>query len=82
VLYSAILSDPERVGHGREGFYFGENGEYTVVDAAKAIGEALYALGKVKTPEPSEYTEADLKKYFGVCDICLPYHLIFTFAAS
>lgn len=49
--------------HGREGFYFGESGEYRLLDAAKVYTAALHELGKSKTPEPTTYTKEDIDKY-------------------
>ncbi|KAG5652021.1 hypothetical protein H0H81_006574 [Sphagnurus paluster] len=36
ILYDWIKTNPE-TGHGREGFYFGENGEHTLYDVGKAV---------------------------------------------
>jgi hypothetical protein len=47
--------------HGREGFYFGENGEYTLYEASKAVAEALFAYRKVKSLELTEFTQAEYK---------------------
>ena len=46
VLYNSIVLRPI-TGHGRQGYYFGENGEYTHYEA-KAVAEALVdkRLGK------------------------------------
>lgn len=65
VLLDAALERPDEVGHGREGFYFGENGEHTLLDISKEIGKALVALGKAKTDEVTSFTQADLDKYYG-----------------
>jgi hypothetical protein len=64
-LYDAILAD-EAVDHGRNGYYFGASGEHSLYDVGKAIGEALVALGKSKSPEPTTFSQAELDKYFGV----------------
>jgi len=61
VLYDAIVSNPA-TGHGRTGFYFGENGEYTLYEVSKTIAEAMLALGMGKTLEPTPYTEEEYKK--------------------
>jgi hypothetical protein len=63
VLYDSIVSNPSNTGHGREGFYFGENGEHTLYDVGKAIGEALVAIGKTDNPEPTTLTKEELDKY-------------------
>ncbi|KAG7089743.1 hypothetical protein E1B28_011397 [Marasmius oreades] len=63
ILYDSISSNPT-TGHGREGFYFGENGEHSLYEAAKGIGEALVKLGKAETSEPNSFTEEEVTKYF------------------
>jgi hypothetical protein len=68
VLYNSIVSDPA-TAHGREGIYFGENGEHTVHDIAKAIGEALTEIGKVDNPEPTILTKEEIDKYFHVSSL-------------
>ncbi|KAJ7103955.1 hypothetical protein B0H15DRAFT_46 [Mycena belliarum] len=62
-LYDAIVAD-ETTGHGRNGFYFGANGEQDFYGLTKAIGKALVALGKSASPEPTTFTQAELGKYF------------------
>ncbi|KAI0030933.1 hypothetical protein K488DRAFT_53121 [Vararia minispora EC-137] len=51
--------------HGREGYFFGENGEYRLVDAARTYTKALHGLGNSKTPEPAPFTTEEAQKYFG-----------------
>jgi nucleoside-diphosphate-sugar epimerase len=63
VLYDSIVTDPA-TGHGREGIYFGINGEHSLYDVAKAIGEAIVALGKADNPEPTTFTKEEIDKYF------------------
>ena len=65
MLYDAIVRDPETVGHGREGYYFGENGEHSWYSISRAIGEALVDLGISTDPEPTTFTDAELIKYLG-----------------
>ena len=65
ILFDATLSDPN-LAHGREGYYFAENGEYRLHDVAKAYSQALYDLGKGKSPEPTTYSADEVEKYFGV----------------
>lgn len=65
VLYDSIITNPA-TGHGREGFYFGENGEHTLYDVGKAIGEALVAIGKTDNPEPTTLTKEEIDRYFQV----------------
>jgi len=63
-LYDAIVADAD-TGHGRDGFYFGASGEHSLYDVGKAIGEALVALGRSDSAEPTTFTQAELDKYFG-----------------
>ncbi|KAI0920653.1 hypothetical protein AcV5_010335 [Taiwanofungus camphoratus] len=65
ILLDAIAESPERVGHGREGIYFGENGEHTGYDISKAIAQALVELGVSKSAVPTLYTTEELVKYWG-----------------
>ena len=60
VLYDAILEG--KAGHGRDGYYFGENGHYLFKDVSAKIGEALYDLGVSETPEPNAFTEEEYKQ--------------------
>jgi len=52
------------LAHGRNGFYFGENGEYVNYDLSKAVSEALYSKGKVKSTTPTAFTEDEMAKYY------------------
>lgn len=63
VVFRAALAGT--APHGREGIYFGENGEYRHIDAARVYTEALHALGKSKTPEPTMFSQEEMDKYFG-----------------
>lgn len=65
ILLDVTLSDPN-LAHGREGYYFAENGEYKLHDVAKAYSQALYDLGKGKSPDPTTYSADEAQKYFGV----------------
>lgn len=65
ILLDATLSDAN-LAHGREGYYFAENGEYRLYDVAKAYSQALHDLGKGKSPEPTTYSTDEVQKYFGV----------------
>ncbi|EED78581.1 predicted protein [Postia placenta Mad-698-R] len=68
VLFDAITANPEGVGHGWEGFYFGENDEHTWYDVGKAISKALVDLGIGGTDEPTELTDEELTRYWGSVD--------------
>ncbi|KNZ81922.1 hypothetical protein J132_10201, partial [Termitomyces sp. J132] len=64
VLYDSIKNNPA-TGHGREGFYFGENGEHTLYQIGKAISEALVEIGRGNSPEPTTFSKEEVQKYFG-----------------
>lgn len=70
VLLESIWSNPA-TGHGREGIYFGENGEHSLYEIGKAVGEAMVDLGKSEFSEPTTFTKEEINKYFGVGDFLL-----------
>jgi len=63
VLFNSIKTN-SATGHGREGIYFGENGEHTMYEVGKFIGDALVALGKSDSSEPTTFTKEEIRKYF------------------
>ena len=65
VLFNNIMNNPDKVGHGWQGFYFAENGEHRWLDISKAIGQAMFELKLTENPEPTEFTVAELTHYFG-----------------
>ncbi|KAI5997250.1 hypothetical protein F5J12DRAFT_851731 [Pisolithus orientalis] len=60
IVYENALSG--KAGHGREGFYFGENGEHKLYDLSKVVAQELYNVGRGKSPEPAPFTEEDYKR--------------------
>ncbi|KAF8158469.1 hypothetical protein B0H34DRAFT_846653 [Crassisporium funariophilum] len=64
VLFDAIRTNPSGVPHGREGYYFAENCEYSAEEVARAISEALVDLGVGTSREPSAFTEEECGKYW------------------
>ncbi|PFH53083.1 hypothetical protein AMATHDRAFT_84076 [Amanita thiersii Skay4041] len=68
VLYDAIAANPNALAHGHDGIYIGENGEHTMYEVGKALGQAMVELGKATNPEPTTFTKADIDKYFGGSD--------------
>ncbi|KAI9439805.1 hypothetical protein H4582DRAFT_1549586 [Lactarius indigo] len=64
IILDAALSN-SNTPHGREGYYFGASDEYKLYDLAKAYSQALYDLGKGKSPEPTPFTAEEAQKYFG-----------------
>ncbi|KAI9061107.1 NAD-P-binding protein [Trametes sanguinea] len=65
VLFDSAVSNPDKTGHGWEGFYFGENGEHSWYQISRAIGDALVELGITDDPEPTPFSKDELIKYFG-----------------
>lgn len=66
VLYDAIVQrGPDNVGHGDHGYYFIENGEHSWVELTKEIGKSLADLKIIDNPEPTQFTDEELAKYFG-----------------
>jgi hypothetical protein len=72
VLFDRIRANPEGTPHGREGFFFGANGEHTLYDVGKKIAEALLELGVGQSPEPTSFTEEEVERYFQVRGQYLP----------
>lgn len=72
-LYNAIKTNPDKVGHGRKGYYFGLNGEHTLYDVSKELGRAMVAVGKSSSEEPTTFTKEEINKYF---QASLSLHLI------
>ncbi|KAL1949313.1 hypothetical protein VTO73DRAFT_8194 [Trametes versicolor] len=71
LLYCTIIERAlagDDIGHGREGFYFGENGEHTMLDIAKTMGADLEEMGLAGTADPSTFNKTELDKYFGGSD--------------
>lgn len=65
VILDNILAGKE-IGHGREGYYFGENGEHRLYDISKAIGESLVQLGKSTSAEPTTFSQQEEQDFFRV----------------
>jgi len=61
-LFDAIISG-KNPGHGREGYYFGENGEYALYQVCHAVGKSLFKLGKVSQDTPVDLTPEERDKY-------------------
>ena len=65
LLFDAILQNgADNVGHGLHGYYFAGNDEASWRDIARAIGDALRALGRTRDAEPTPFTDAELAQYF------------------
>lgn len=64
-LFDTVRTDPERTGHGWEGYYFLENGHSSWGDIARAIGRALVELGVAPASEPTTFTSDEIVKFWG-----------------
>ncbi|GLB40153.1 putative NAD-P-binding protein [Lyophyllum shimeji] len=64
VVYNTAMNNPA-MGHGREGYFFGENGEHSLYQVGKAIAETLLVVGRGVSPEPTPFTKEEIDKYFG-----------------
>lgn len=66
ILFDAIRTQPDLAGHGSEGYYFAENGQYSALEVARAISENLVDLGAGESREPAAFTAEESEKFFGV----------------
>lgn len=64
-VFDAAMKGPDGTGHGREGYYFGENGEHRVGEISEVLAELLHEMKRAKNPEPTIFTDEELQKYFG-----------------
>ncbi|RDX57050.1 NAD-P-binding protein, partial [Lentinus brumalis] len=65
LLFDKALNNPAKLGHGREGYYFAENGEHSLYALCKAIGTGLVEAGRADDAEPTEFTAEERAKIFG-----------------
>ncbi|EIW52407.1 NAD-P-binding protein [Trametes versicolor FP-101664 SS1] len=63
-MLDTILSNPEKVSHGREGYFFGANEEFSGREGVQAVSDALFALGRIPSPEVVKYSLDGLAKYY------------------
>ncbi|KAL1762273.1 hypothetical protein FB107DRAFT_254115 [Schizophyllum commune] len=68
-LLDAVLEDPSKVPHGREGYFFGAADEFTWYEASQVIGEAMVKLGKAKDAEPTSFTKEEIEKFLSGYDL-------------
>ena len=64
-LFDAAIFNPERVSHGREGYFFVESSEYSGLEIIRTVGEALVEFGLITEAEPDVFTAEERTKYFG-----------------
>lgn len=65
VLFDAAMSASSNIAHGREGFYFGENGEHTWYSISKEISRVLHEKNAGAGDDPTPFTPDELVKYWG-----------------
>ncbi|KAL0569750.1 hypothetical protein V5O48_012211 [Marasmius crinis-equi] len=65
LLFKAVLKDPRVVPHGKEGHFLIGADEHKSIQWYSEIAKVLFDLGKVKSPEPTRFTEEEAKQYFG-----------------
>ncbi|WOO80733.1 putative protein [Vanrija pseudolonga] len=67
-LYALVYRQATAPGpgdHGENGYFFGETGEYSLLQAYEAIGAQLFALGLVESPTPKPLSDDEIDKYIG-----------------
>ncbi|KAI0331856.1 NAD-P-binding protein [Cubamyces sp. BRFM 1775] len=62
-LFDAALQEPEKVSHGREGYFFVDNGELEVRQLLQPIADTLFSLGRISTRELVPYAPGEAGKY-------------------
>lgn len=58
ILLDAILENPSKAAHGREGYSFVESDEHETLELTNTIGQVLQKLGAITKAKPSILTEA------------------------
>ncbi|KAI0635602.1 NAD-P-binding protein [Trametes polyzona] len=64
-LFDTLLTTPEKVSHGRDGYFFGANGEASLVDTLKVFAEVLHSEGRIPSPEVVNLSLEEMAKYYG-----------------
>ncbi|KAF7791748.1 hypothetical protein EIP86_002772 [Pleurotus ostreatoroseus] len=64
-IFDAATRRPAETPHGREGFFFVENGEHTWYSISKEISRILVQKGIGYSGEPTAFTVDELVKYWG-----------------
>ncbi len=60
----AWTAPPEKVSHGREGYFFGVNDEFSAREGLQPVADALFALKRISSPELAKYSFDDIAKYY------------------
>lgn len=64
-LFDTTLNNPEKVSHGREGYFFGANDEFSAREGIVPVADSLFTHGRISSPELVKYSFEDISKYFG-----------------
>ncbi|KAL1940279.1 hypothetical protein VTO73DRAFT_9231 [Trametes versicolor] len=64
-MFDALLRTPEKVSHGRAGYFIGENGEFVARENLQTIADALFAAGRISSPKLVQYSDANIGPYYG-----------------
>ncbi|EIW57265.1 NAD-P-binding protein [Trametes versicolor FP-101664 SS1] len=64
-LFDALLNNPESVSHGRDGYFFVENGELSMSAVLTAVADALSALGRIPSRSLVACSEQEMGAYYG-----------------
>ncbi|KAH9914493.1 NAD(P)-binding protein [Epithele typhae] len=51
IILRRLVSSPASITHGRDGYFFAENGEHLWLDLSRRVAEALFALGAIESAE-------------------------------
>ncbi|KAI0767999.1 NAD-P-binding protein [Trametes elegans] len=79
LLDAHLAGKTDGVAHGREGYFIAENGDHAIRDVLRAVADALFALGRIDSPELEPYTEESVAAHLGGEFI---QHLLFTNSRS
>ena len=60
-IFDAATKRPDETGHGRQGYYFGENGEYSVGELSQAVAKLLYEAGRGESPQATPFTDKEME---------------------
>ncbi|KAJ7596376.1 hypothetical protein C8J56DRAFT_1011215 [Mycena floridula] len=65
LLFTSAIERPSETAHGREGFYFGENGASSFYDMHKGVQQVLIKTGRAKTGlhVPTTLSQDEISKY-------------------
>ncbi|EIW73283.1 hypothetical protein TREMEDRAFT_25118 [Tremella mesenterica DSM 1558] len=63
-LFAILYEKIGTIGHGHDGYYFTDGGEYNMNELVEAIGEVLSSKGLVASTETTSFTDEEIKTYF------------------